>query len=113
MNHLAINNFESFFICFLRFFFLKFTCIFSHLSGRSWKQCYKRVSSLRLRHYLQAPFHFYQTNTSPRRSNKEVIYKIILGPVRNVPVLQTGLFLCLTIVMYLCYMTGLVYELHV
>ncbi|RCV40860.1 hypothetical protein SEVIR_9G087800v4 [Setaria viridis] len=54
---------------------------------RSWKQCYKRVSSLRLRHYLQAPFLVYQTNTSPRRSNKSYIILDIIHNrnVQNVP----------------------------
>jgi len=81
--------------------------------GQSWKRCYKRVSSLRLRHYPQAPFHFYPTNTSLRRSNKEGIYKIgwtYSVPVQNVPVLQNRIFLRLTIVMYLCYQTVVLYS---
>ncbi|XP_008643456.1 meiotic recombination protein SPO11 isoform X5 [Zea mays] len=38
--------------------------------GQSWKQCCKRVSSLRLRHYPQIPFPFYRMSTFPRKSNK-------------------------------------------
>ncbi|AQK62795.1 topoisomerase-like enzyme1, partial [Zea mays] len=44
--------------------------------GQSWKQCCKRVSSLRLRHYPQIPFPFYRMSTFPRKSNKACIYKI-------------------------------------
>uniref|UniRef100_A0A0A9GE47 Uncharacterized protein n=1 Tax=Arundo donax TaxID=35708 RepID=A0A0A9GE47_ARUDO len=73
----------AYFVCHLKIrgklkvFSLGVICTGKHQNGgRSWKQCCRRVSNLRLRHYLQAPFPFYRMNTSPRRSNKEGIYKI-------------------------------------